>query len=254
MTNTAVGPTPPPPRILAVVFAGGVGRRMHSAAVPKQFLDLYGKPVIVRTLEVFEGHPEVDSVAVACVEDWIDHLRELIDRFGLRKVRHVVPGGATGRLSIRAGLLAHERAGEPADSLVMVHDGVRPLVSADDLSRNLAAARASGGAVTTAPAVETVAVVDAAGRITSLVPREDCRLARAPQTFRLGDLLAAHRAADAAGRDDVIDTVTLMRSAGFPAPAAVEGPPENIKITTPQDFLLFKQIVEAREAQRGWTL
>ena len=188
-------------RVLAVVFAGGVGRRMHSSAVPKQFLELYGKPVIVRTLELFE-----------------------------------------------------KRAGEPADALVMIHDGVRPLVSIDDLSRNLEAARAHGGAVTTAPAVETIAVVDADGRIASLVPREDCRLARAPQTFRLGDLLAAHRAADEAGRDDVIDTVTLMRDAGFPAPVAVQGPPENIKITTPQDFLLFKQIVEAREAQRGWTL
>ena len=241
-------------RVLAVVFAGGVGRRMHSSAVPKQFLELYGKPVIVRTLELFENHPEVDSVAVACVADWIDRLRELVDRFGLRKVRQIVPGGATGRLSIRAGLLALERAGEPADALVMIHDGVRPLVSIDDLSRNLEAARAHGGAVTTAPAVETIAVVDADGRIASLVPREDCRRARAPQTFRLGDLLAAHRAADEAGRDDVIDTVTLMRDAGFPAPVAVQGPPENIKITTPQDFLLFKQIVEAREAQRGWTL
>lgn len=241
-------------RVLAVVFAGGVGRRMHSSAIPKQFLELYGKPVIVRTLEIFENHPEVDSVAVACVESWIDCLRELVDRFGLRKVRHIVPGGATGRLSIRAGLFAHMRAGEPPDALVMVHDGVRPLVGPDDLTRNLEAARVHGGAVTTASAVETIAVVDGDGRIASLVPRETCRLARAPQTFRLGDLLAAHRAADKAGRDDVIDTATLMRDAGFPAPAAVEGPPENIKITTPQDFLLFKQIVEAREAQRGWNL
>ena len=127
-------------RVLAVVFAGGVGRRMHSSAIPKQFLELYGKPVIVRTLEIFENHPEVDSVAVACVEAWIDCLRELVDRFGLRKVRHIVPGGATGRLSIRAGLFAHMRAGEPPDALVMVHDGVRPLVGPDDLTRNLEAA------------------------------------------------------------------------------------------------------------------
>lgn len=253
--GAATAPKPPAPgRVLAVVFAGGVGRRMRSSAIPKQFLELYGKPVIVRTLELFENHPAVDSVAVACVADWVDRLKALVGRFALRKVRHVVPGGATGRLSIRAGLLAHERAGEPPDALVMVHDGVRPLVSPDDLSRNLAAARRYGGAVTTAPAAETIAVVDADGRVSSLVPREACRLARAPQTFRLGDLLAAHRAADEAGRDDVIDTVTLMRDAGFPAPAAVEGSPENIKITTPQDFLLFKQIVEAREAQRGWEL
>ena len=205
-------------RTLAVVFAGGVGRRMHNDATPKQFLELHGKPVIVWTLETFENHPAVDSIAVACVEGWIDRLRELVGRFGLRKVRHVVPGGTT------------------------------------DITRNVEAARSAGGAVTTAPAAETIAVLGPAGRIGSLVPRENCRLARAPQTFRLGDLLAAHRAADAAGKDDVIDTVTLMREAGFPPPVAVEGPPENIKITTPQDFLLFRQIVEAREVQRGWKL
>lgn len=239
---------------VALVFAGGVGRRMHSAAVPKQFLELYGKPVIVWTLEIFEAHPDVEGVVAACVKGWEDHLRKLAARFGLKKLRSVVPGGATGQLSIRNGLKEWERLGVPPDTPVMVHDGVRPLVTADDLSRNLAAAVDHGGAVTTGPAVETVAVVGKDGLVSRLVPRETCRLARAPQTFRLGDLLAAHAAAERAGRTDTIDTLTLMREAGFPPAAAVEGAPENIKITTPQDFMLFKQIVETREAQRGWVL
>lgn len=239
---------------VALVFAGGVGRRMHSAAIPKQFLELYGKPVIVWTLEIFEAHPDVEGVVVACVEGWADHLRELAARFGLKKLRSVVPGGATGQLSIRNGLKEWERLGIPRDTPVMIHDGVRPLVTADDLTRNLAAAIVHGGAVTTGPAVETVAVVGDDGLVSRLVPRETCRLARAPQTFRLGDLLAAHVVAERAGRTDTIDTLTLMRDAGYPPAATVEGAPENIKITMPQDFMLFKQIVEAREAQRGWVL
>lgn len=241
-------------KAFALIFAGGVGRRMHSSAMPKQFLELYGKPVIVRTLEIFEAHPEVEGIAVACVADWIDHLRGLVAKFGLRKVRAIVPGGATGRLSIRAGLRAIADLGVPAGTLILVHDGVRPLVTAGDIAANLAAARRFGGAVTVAPAYETIAVVDDAGRVGSLVPRETCRLVRAPQTFRLGDMLQAHAQADALGRDEVIDTLTLMRDAGFPPPVAVEGAVDNIKITTPQDFMLFKQLVEAREEQRAWDL
>ena len=227
---------------------------MHSTAVPKQFLELYGKPVIIRTLEVFEAHPDVDGVVVACVEGWIDRLRELAARFGLAKLRSVVAGGATGHLSIRNGLMEWKRLGVPPDTFVMVHDGVRPLVTADDLTRNLAAARVHGGAVTTGPAVETIALLGNDGLISQLVPREKCRLARAPQTFRLGDLLKAHGIAERDGRTDIIDTLTLMQNAGFPPAAAVEGTPENINITPPPDFLLFKQIIEAREAQRGWVL
>lgn len=226
---------------------------MRPSAVPKQFLDLYGKPVIVRTLEVFEGYSDVEGIVVVCVEGWIDHLRKLVKRFHLKKVRSIVPGGETGQLSIREGLLELHRLGVGNTTFVMIHDGVRPLVDADDLSRNLEAARIRGGAVTTGPAVETIAVVGEDGLVTELVPRERCRLARAPQTYRLGDLLAVHEKAFQAGHIDYIDTLTLMRDAGFVA-LAVEGPAENIKITTPQDFLLFKQIVETREAQRGWVL
>ena len=240
--------------VVALVFAGGVGRRMHSEAIPKQFLELYGKPIIVRTLEVFETHPEVEGIVVACVAEWMDRLTELASRFRLRKLRSVVPGGTTGHLSIRNGLKEWKRLGVSQDTFVMIHDGVRPLVTVDDLTRNLAAARVHGGAVTTGPAVETIALVGNDGLISRLVPREKCRLARAPQTFRLGDLLKAHEIAEREGQVDIIDTLTLMQNTGFPSATAVEGTPENIKITTPQDFLLFKQIIEAREAQRGWVL
>lgn len=238
---------------VAVIFAGGEGRRMRPAAIPKQFLDLYGKPVIVRTLEVFEAHPEVEGIVVVCVAGWLDHMRDLAERFRLEKIRSVVKGGATGQLSIRAGLLEWRRLGADPSTLVMIHDGVRPLVGEEDLTRNLEAARRRGGAVTTGPAQETIAVVGEDGFVKQLVPRETCRLARAPQTFRLDALLEAHEKAFNAGKTDCIDTVTLMSESGHPA-TTVEGPSENIKITTPQDFLLFKQIVEIREEQRGWNL
>lgn len=117
--------------------------------------ELYGKPIIIYTLEVFEKHPEIDGIVVVCVEGWQTYLEELIEKYGIRKVRAIVLGGKTGQESIRHGVYKiHELCSE--DSFVLVHDGVRPLIEAEDITRNIQCAREHGNAVTVAPVVETV--------------------------------------------------------------------------------------------------
>ena len=228
----------------ALIFAGGTGQRMNSKTRPKQFLELYGKPILIYTLEVFEGHPDIDGIVVVCLEDWIPFLQKKIEYYGLKKVIAVVPGGETGQASIRNGLLA---LGEAAadDALVLVHDGVRPLVSADTISECVATAREKGNAVAVTPAVDTI-VFERDGLIEAIVDRSQCRHAKAPQTFRFAELQEAHQRAQEEGLGDFIDSASLMRHFGHEL-FTVETGPENIKITTPSDFYVFRAFVDARE-------
>ena len=113
---------------IGVIFAGGVGKRMNSRVKPKQFLNVYGKPIIIHTLEVFDSHPDIDAIVVACLEEWIPYLNELIDKYNLKKVKKVVPGGKSGQESIYHGLLAAEEVAGQERSIVLIHDGVRPMI------------------------------------------------------------------------------------------------------------------------------
>ena len=121
---------------IAVVFAGGTGQRMGIKDVPKQFLEVEGKPVIIYTLEHFQNHPEIDDIYVVCIEPWIDYLNYQLDKFGITKVKSVVPGGKTGQDSIYLGLKEAEKYCSPED-VVLIHDGVRPFINADLISRNI---------------------------------------------------------------------------------------------------------------------
>ena len=230
----------------ALIFAGGAGRRMHSAGKPKQFLELHGKPIIIHTLEHFDRHPEIDAIAVVCIAGWIDYLKDLLIRFHIKKVRWIVPGGETSQESTRAGLGILEANCDPRDTIVLIHDGVRPLITEKLISDNIAAVRQYGNAITAAPAIETIITVDGNEDVTELIDRQSCRLARAPQSFYLSDIIAMHQKAMADNYDKMIDSASLMIHYGVKL-HLVEGPAENIKITTPSDFYIFKAIQEARE-------
>ena len=230
----------------ALIFAGGTGRRMGAAGRPKQFLELHGKPIIIHTLEHFDRHPQIDAIAVVCIAGWIDYLRDQLDRFRIKKVRWIVPGGETSQDSTRAGLNAIAADCDPADTVVLIHDGVRPLITEKLISDNIAAVRQYGNAITAAPAIETIITVDENEEVERLIDRQTCRLARAPQSFYLGDILEMHRRSAADGYDGMIDSASLMIHYGVKL-HLVEGPAENIKITTPSDFYIFKAITESRE-------
>lgn len=217
-----------------VIFAGGVGSRMgDSAALPKQFLDLAGKPIICRTIEVFEECEDVDAIAVVCVEGWISHCSKVIESESFTKIHAIVAGGATGQESIFNGLEAF-RSIMRDDDVVLMHDGVRPLIYPQTVSECIRSVRGNGVSATVAPAIETV--LFESGENLSALDRSKCMLARAPQGSLYGDLYKAHLDARAKGRNDYIDTVCLMRDYGFPV-FVIEGPAENIKVTTPIDYL-----------------
>lgn len=229
---------------VALIFAGGTGQRMNTKTRPKQFLELHGKPIIIYTLEQFENHPDIAGIVVVCLESWIPFLEKLLARYDIAKVSAVVPGGASGQESIRNGVY---KASElyPEDSIVLVHDGVRPLVDAATISACIEKTEECGNAITTVPAIETIVREDG-GKVTDIIDRKECVMAKAPQAFRLGELKAAHDRSVADGRDDFIDSASLMRHYGHEL-FTVEGSPENIKITTPSDFYTFRALVDARE-------
>ena len=140
---------------IAVIFAGGTGKRMHSGAIPKQFLELHGKPLIVYTLEKFQNHQDIDAIVVVCLKSWIGKLEKLVNTYDLNKVRAVTPGGETPQESAFQGLLKVREFAKD-DDIVLVHDGVRPLVDESTITKGIACTRKNGNAITVTPAIETI--------------------------------------------------------------------------------------------------
>lgn len=232
---------------IAVIFAGGVGSRMHSKQKPKQFLEMYNKPIIIHTIEYFENHPSIDAIVVVCVEDWIPYFEKLLYKFRIEKVKKVVPGGATGQLSIYNGLKAAETIAGSERAIVLIHDGVRPLINEKVITDNIASVEKHGSAITTAVVKETILVVNDGTSTIDYVPsRKNSRVARAPQSFWLDEILAAHEKSLAEGETNCIDSCTMMQKYGHDL-FLVDGPGENIKITTPEDFYTMRAILEAKE-------
>ncbi len=235
----------------ALIFAGGTGTRMNSRGKPKQFLELHGKPILLHTIEQFETHPEIDSIAVVCIAEWIDYLKDVLKRFGVRKVRWIVPGGKSSQESTRNGLAAIAADQDPEKTIVLIHDGVRPLITPELIHDNIESVKKYGNAITVAPAIETIITTCDGEHVDSVIDRSTCRLARAPQSFVLKDIMQMHQRAVAENYDKMIDSASLMVHYGTKLNLVV-GPSENIKITTPSDFYVFRAIMEARENSQIW--
>lgn len=231
---------------IAVIFAGGTGQRMNTKSKPKQFLEVHGKPVIIYTLEHYQNHPQIDGIILVCLESWIPYCQDLLRRFYITKVKAVIPGGQSGQESIFLGIQkAHDLF--PEDSVILVHDGVRPLIEEQTITDCLDCVAKNGNAVTVSPAVETIfCKSETEGQVGKIFRRSDCLMAKAPQCFYLKDIYAAHLRARAEQRDDFIDSASLMQYYGK-ALYTVDGPAENIKITTPADFYIFRAILDAKE-------
>lgn len=231
---------------IAVIFAGGVGKRMRTNGVPKQFLEVYGKPIIIYTLEKFENNNNIDAIIISCLEEKIDYCRKLVDKYDITKVRAIVKGGKTGQESIYNGLKAAEQISETDEDIVLVHDGVRPLIDDEIINNNIKCVKENGTAITCVECKETVVLLDDDDKIKGVTDRSKSRLARAPQSFYLKDILKAHEQAIKDGNTDVIDSCTLMRMYGKEV-AIVVGKSENIKITTPDDYYMFKAMLDMKE-------
>lgn len=228
---------------IALIFAGGTGIRMKKQ-VPKQFLEIGKKAIIVRTIEVFEKCDDIDEIYVSCIEDWIDYLKELLEKANIKKVVRIVPGGKTGQLSIFNSLkAAYEKNKNEDDTIVLIHDGVRPFIDEDLIKRNINCVIENGCAISCAPAIETILLTDKKGEVNSITDRNYSKLARAPQSFYLNNIYDLHMKALAEGIDDFIDNCTMMNYYNKRL-YMVETSSDNIKITTPNDYYIAKCIFE----------
>lgn len=232
----------------AVIFAGGSGSRMHTKSRPKQFLEYNGKPIIIYTLELFDNHQMIDGIVVACVKEWIPFLEKMLKKFEINKVKKIVPGGETGQESIYYGLKAVHSLSKSDDDVVLIHDGVRPLITEQTITDNINMVHEVGSCITCVPATETFVVTQEDGGL-EIPTRANSMIARAPQSFYLKDILAAHEQARTEGRNDFIDSCSMMHHYGYKL-GRVIGPMENIKITTPTDYFIFKAMVEVHENQQ----
>lgn len=228
----------------ALIFAGGTGQRMNSRSKPKQFLELHGKPLIIHTLEFFEYCEKIDAICVVCLEGWEVVLANSMNQYGISKVRWIVPGGKTGHDSIYHGLQTLSNICKPED-VILIHDGVRPLISEELIEKNLECVQKHGNAITVETAAETVVQLAEDETISSVPPRKQMRIAKAPQCFYFEDIMKVHQKAQEEGFKSV-DSAHLMNHYGYEL-HTVESTPYNIKIATPSDYYVFRALYEARE-------
>ena len=233
---------------VAIVFAGGVGARM-GANVPKQFLELNGKPVLAHALGLFQDHPMVDEIVLVVAPEYFDDCRALAARYGIAKPMTLAESGESAQDSIYSGLKT-AAAKYPADTTVLLHDGVRPYVLPEVIAANIEAVEKFGNAVTYTPCYETIVLSKDGQTIDAIPYRRESYTAQAPQSFRLGDILAAHEKIRARpeGYTDMIDQATICWTLGIPI-HLVPGNRGNVKITTPEDIISLDALLKAREAK-----
>jgi len=233
-------------QVHSLIFAGGTGQRMNTRAKPKQFLELHGKPIIIYTLEHFEVHPEIDNIVIVCVENWIQDLKKMLRQHDLEKVSQVVPGGSGGDKSIYNGLKVLNGK-VSSDDIVLIHDGVRPLINSDLISANIDAVKKNGNAITIEALPESVVRVDG-DCITEVPPRAEMYSAKAPQSFRFGLIWDLYQRANNDGVR-TIDSSHLCSLYGVKMHTVISTP-YNIKITAPHDYYIYRALFEAMENEQ----
>ncbi len=228
-----------------LIIAGGSGKRMGQD-IPKQFLTVNEKPVIIYTLEAFQQHPQIDQIAVVCLEGWDQVLWAYARQFNISKLSYVVPGGENGQDSIRNGIMELEKHGAP-DDIVLIHDAIRPMVSAEIISDCLRVTREKGCAITTIPCAEAMLTTENASSSTGSYPRDRLKRTQTPQGFLLGDICDLHRRALEKGITSSVASCTLKIEMGEQVWFSA-GSEKNIKLTTVEDIDIFKALLMARRS------
>ena len=224
---------------IAIIIAGGVGTRM-GLDVPKQFVSVLGKPIIIYTLEAFENHPEIDAILAVCVDGWQEALWAYAKQHKIKKLRWVVTGGNTGQESIRNGINALENVCKK-DDIAIIHDGIRPLVDYAIISDIIIKCRQHGNGVTSLPYNEQIFVIDDEYSTTQYIPRETLRRVSTPQAYNYGKIKDCYKRAFAEniGVGPSSYANTMMVELGERLYFAV-GSDKNIKLTNKDDIELFK--------------
>lgn len=226
---------------IAVIVAGGVGNRMGQS-IPKQFINVYDKPILLYTLEGFEKHPMVDAIEVVCIEGWEDTVWSYAQHYNISKLKWIVTGGAMVQESIRNGVFALENKCSE-DDIIIIHDGIRPLVDAEVLTDVIRKAQQYGNAVTSMPYNEQIFIVNEDDMLTTsrFIPRETIRRVSTPQAYQFGLIDRKYHEAfeKGIGIGGSHYTNTMMVELGVTLHFAA-GSDKNIKLTTPDDLEIFK--------------
>jgi 2-C-methyl-D-erythritol 4-phosphate cytidylyltransferase len=230
----------------AIILTGGVGQRLRSSGMPKQFIELYGKPIVAYTLEKFELCSEIDFIVVVCHASWMDKMSDIINKYGFKKVSAIVAGGKERHNSVQVGLQEVNQLSNEND-IVMIHDGVRPLIKESTILENIRIANEYGNAMTVRSVVESVVVTKSdTANIDDFQNRDDTFTLTSPQTFRVDELKDAYVEIKKITNEPILDSslvyarlgkkIYLVREQGL-----------NLKITTPEDFYYFRSILELEE-------
>jgi 2-C-methyl-D-erythritol 4-phosphate cytidylyltransferase len=229
---------------VAIIIAGGVGSRMGQD-IPKQFINVYDKPVLIYTLESFQKHPEIDAMEVVCIEGWQDIVWAYAKQFNITKLKWIVCGGESGQESIRNGIYNLDGICNNED-IIVIHDGIRPLVEESVLSDVIVKCKRYGNAVTSMPYNEQIFVIDDENSTVNYIPRETLRRVSTPQAYKFGLLNEKYHEAfeKKIGIYGSSYTNTMMVELGERLYFAA-GSDKNIKLTTKDDLELFKAYLKA---------
>lgn len=229
---------------IALLTAAGSGSRMHQD-IPKQFIHINNKPLIIYTLEVFQAHPSIDAIMVVGLEGWIEILWAYAKQFNITKLKWVVVGGETNQESIRNGILELQKNCSPQDA-IMIHDGNRAYVSEEIISDSLAKYTLYGSAVAAVPCVEAVFRSDDGLSSETNIPREQLYRTQTPHTYSLRKLIWAHELAKEKDIRKSVATCDLMCQLGERIYFSL-GSEKNIKITTVDDIEIFKALLASQK-------
>lgn len=229
---------------IALIIAGGVGARMNQD-IPKQFLNVYDKPVIIYTLEAFQKHPNIDAIEVVCLEGWHDILKAYAKQFSITKIENIVNGGPNGQDSIRNGLYDLATRHQSQEDIVLIHDAIRPMVSADIISDNIRVCRAYGNAITVVPCTSVMLKTEDSLSADDQVPRDNLKTTQTPQTFFLHEILDVHKEAIEKGISNSIASCSLYVELGKKVYMSI-GSEKNLKITTTEDIDIFMALLHTK--------
>lgn len=230
---------------IALIIAGGVGARMGQD-IPKQFINVYDKPVIVYTMEAFQNHPNIDGIEVVCLEGWHDILRAYAKQFGITKLGGIVSGGRNGQESIRNGLYDAANRYKEEDAVILVHDAIRPLVSAEIISDNIRVCRKYGNAITIIPCTAAMLKTYDSLSTEEQVARDNLKITQTPQAFFIKDLVKTHEEALEKGITNSVASCTMYIELGKKLYMSM-GSEKNIKLTTSEDIEIFKALLNAKK-------
>ena len=228
---------------IGLLIAGGSGNRMGQD-IPKQFMHVDGAPIIIHTLQCFQKHPDIQQIAVVCLKGWETVLQSYANQFNITKLTHIYPGGNTGMESIHNGIYGLKEAGCDDEDLVLIHDAVRPLLSQDIISSNIATCKAYGYAVTGIKCREAILESQDGFTTKTSITRDTLIRTQTPQTFRLGNIINAHELAKKKGINDSVASCTLVAELNEDIEMhIVPGSEKNIKITTVEDLEILKALM-----------